>query len=68
MNLEGQAEPITLDGKCLLMRETTLRNCEYIYGMVLYAGKDTKIQVILCVFFAKKENRKKKAKNKSNNN
>jgi hypothetical protein len=37
---------LPLDGKCLLMRETNLRNCPYIYGIVVYTGNDTKIQMV----------------------
>jgi magnesium-transporting ATPase (P-type) len=35
---------VSIDGKALLMRETNLRNCEFIYGLVVYTGNDTKIQ------------------------
>jgi len=37
-------DPIDIDGKSLMMRETNLRNCDYIYGLVVYTGNDTKIQ------------------------
>ena len=35
----------TIDGKSLLMRETNLRNTDHIYGLVVYNGDHTKIQV-----------------------
>ena len=35
---------LRIDGKSLLMRETNLRNCPFIFGLVVYAGNDTKIQ------------------------
>jgi phospholipid-translocating P-type ATPase (flippase) len=38
-------EEYGVDGKTLLMRETNLRNCAFIYGLVVYTGNDTKIQV-----------------------
>lgn len=38
-------ETVDLDGKILIMRETILRNCEYIYGLIVYTGKDTKIEM-----------------------
>jgi magnesium-transporting ATPase (P-type) len=31
----------SIDGKSLIMRETNLRNCEYIYGLVVYTGMCT---------------------------
>ena len=40
---EGKVE-YNVDGKPLIMRETNLRNCDYIYGLVVYTGNDTKIQ------------------------
>jgi magnesium-transporting ATPase (P-type) len=39
----GDVEPLT--GKFLVMRETNLRNCDYIIGLVVYTGNDTKIQM-----------------------
>ena len=33
-----------VDGKALLMRETILRNTDWIIGLVVYTGDDTKIQ------------------------
>eukprot|EP00457_Paulinella_chromatophora_P000244 gb/GEZN01000244.1/.p1 GENE.gb/GEZN01000244.1/~~gb/GEZN01000244.1/.p1 ORF type:complete len:1614 (-),score=328.46 gb/GEZN01000244.1/:227-5068(-) len=36
---------LVLDGKVLLMREEVLRNTEYIYGLVVYTGDHTKIQM-----------------------
>ena len=34
----------SVDGKALLMRETVLRNTDWIVGLVVYTGDDTKIQ------------------------
>lgn len=44
MRVNG-GEVINVDGRSLLMRETTLRNTEYIYGLVIYCGNSTKIQM-----------------------
>ncbi len=35
---------ISIDGQLLLMRETNLRNTDFVNGVVLYSGNDTKIQ------------------------
>ncbi len=35
---------LNMSGKTLLMRETNLKNCPYIYGITVYTGNDTKIQ------------------------
>ncbi len=39
----GQVD-VKVDGKGMLMRETNLKNTDYIYGLVVYTGNDTKIQ------------------------
>jgi len=44
MRVNG-GEIVNVDGRSLLMRETTLRNTEYIYGLVIYCGNSTKIQM-----------------------
>eukprot|EP00808_Paulinella_micropora_P016094 g82103.t1 len=36
---------IQLDGKVLLMREEVLRNTDWIYGLIVYTGDHTKIQM-----------------------
>eukprot|EP00808_Paulinella_micropora_P029694 g29305.t1 len=36
---------ILLDGKVLLMREEVLRNTDWIYGVIVYTGNHTKIQM-----------------------
>lgn len=40
-----RTETVNVDGKSLLMRETSLRNCDYIYGLAIYCGNGTKIQM-----------------------
>jgi len=40
----GNGEEYSVDGKSLMMRETNLRNCDYVWGLVVYTGNDTKIQ------------------------
>jgi magnesium-transporting ATPase (P-type) len=40
----GSQEEYSVDGKSLMMRETNLRNCDYVWGLVVYTGNDTKIQ------------------------
>lgn len=44
MRVNGQ-EIVNVDGRSLLMRETTLRNTDYVYGLVVYCGNSTKIQM-----------------------
>jgi magnesium-transporting ATPase (P-type) len=44
LSVNGKEEALPINGKALLMRETNLKNCEYIYGLVVYVGNDTKIQ------------------------
>lgn len=41
----GHSEDIHVDGKSLVMSETNLRNNDFIYGLVVYSGVDTKIQM-----------------------
>ena len=38
---EGKSYP--LDNECILLRGTVLRNTEWAYGVVIFAGKDTKL-------------------------
>ena len=38
-------EPITLNIRQLLLRGTTLRNTEYVYGIPIYIGNETKIMM-----------------------
>lgn len=41
----GKESTFNVDGKSLMMRETNLRNCDYIYALVVYTGNETKIQM-----------------------
>jgi len=43
-NESGQVDEVRVDGKSLLMRETNLKNTDFIYGLIVYTGNDTKIQ------------------------
>jgi phospholipid-translocating P-type ATPase (flippase) len=40
---QAKSNPIVITNDQLLLRGATLRNTSWIYGMVVYAGKDTKI-------------------------
>jgi len=44
VGMGGDSAEFSVDGKSLMMRETNLRNCDFIYGLVVYTGNDTKIQ------------------------
>lgn len=44
MDFGGTKKAIDVDGSILLMRETNLRNTDFIFGLVVYTGNDTKIQ------------------------
>eukprot|EP00457_Paulinella_chromatophora_P000134 gb/GEZN01000134.1/.p1 GENE.gb/GEZN01000134.1/~~gb/GEZN01000134.1/.p1 ORF type:complete len:1594 (-),score=227.78 gb/GEZN01000134.1/:1866-6419(-) len=44
-NMQFGDVDLALDGKVLLQREEVLRNTDYIYGLVVYTGKHTKIQM-----------------------
>jgi len=45
VTLNGKREFFTVDAKSLLLRETVLRNTDYIYGLIVYTGNSTKIQM-----------------------
>ena len=40
----GERHEAAVDGSALLMRETIVRNTDFLYGLVVYTGNDTKIQ------------------------
>ena len=37
--------PVALGYDTILLRGSSLRNCEYIYGVVVYSGHETKIMM-----------------------
>jgi hypothetical protein len=41
VRMGGDSSEFAVDGKSLLMRETNLRNCDFIYGLVICTGNDT---------------------------
>ena len=43
VKIKGFEEPLSLSIDNLLLRGCSLRNTEYVYGMVVYQGHDTKI-------------------------
>ena len=45
VNLGDANGQISVGGKRLLMQETTLRNCDWVLAMVVYTGRETKIQL-----------------------
>jgi magnesium-transporting ATPase (P-type) len=45
LSISSSSKEVSLDGKVLAMRETNLRNCAYIIGIVVYNGNETKIQM-----------------------
>ena len=36
-------EKLSLNAECVLLRGMSLRNTEYIYGVVVFTGHDTKV-------------------------
>lgn len=45
VQMEPGAVPVPLEADQLLLRGCVLRNVEYIYGVVAYTGKETKVRV-----------------------
>lgn len=43
INFTGVKETIQLTAKNLLLRGSTLKNVEWVIGLVVYTGEDTKI-------------------------
>ncbi|XP_063771913.1 phospholipid-transporting ATPase IK isoform X2 [Pseudophryne corroboree] len=52
--LEWNGEKYSLDNDCILLRGCKIRNTEYCYGLVIYAGFDTKIMKNCGKFTVKK--------------
>ena len=45
IELEGLSEKVSLGAENMVLRGSSLKNTEYIYGVVCYAGHDTKIML-----------------------
>ena len=44
-NSDGSIDPISLNASQLLLRGSSLRNTEYIYGFVVYTGHKSRIMM-----------------------
>jgi phospholipid-translocating ATPase len=45
INLEDKVTSLTMDNSRILLRGCTLRNTAYAYGLVIFAGRDTKLMM-----------------------
>lgn len=51
---KAAAQPLPLDAKMTLLRGCVLKNVHYVYGVVVYTGRETKVRVKQSAVFTKK--------------
>jgi magnesium-transporting ATPase (P-type) len=45
LKINESSQPIVLDADQILLRGSSLRNTEYVYGAAIYTGHDTKVMM-----------------------